>query len=118
MIGPTGATDPQHRLAVYGTLAPGGENHHLLAALRGTWRPCAITGHLHAAGWGRTGGYPGLAWDPDAPPVPASLLESPDLPEYWDRLDAFEGDAYRRQVLPVLTDGGSVLAHVYTVARP
>jgi gamma-glutamylcyclotransferase (GGCT)/AIG2-like uncharacterized protein YtfP len=105
-------------LAVYGTLAPGGENHFLLAGIDGTWRPCAVTGHLHPDGWGLTGGFPGLAWDPDAPAIAAHLLESPDLPRHWDRLDAFEGGAYRRRVVSVLTDDGPRLANVYTVPRP
>jgi gamma-glutamylcyclotransferase (GGCT)/AIG2-like uncharacterized protein YtfP len=64
-----------------------------------------------------TGGFPGLVWDPDGPAIAAHLLESPDLPSHWERLDAFEGAAYRREVVPVGTDTGRVLASVYTV-RP
>jgi gamma-glutamylcyclotransferase (GGCT)/AIG2-like uncharacterized protein YtfP len=116
MSGRARAAGARCRLAAYGTLAPGRENHHVLAGLRGAWRPCAIPGRLHPAGWGCTGGFPGLVWDPEACAIPAQLLESPDLPAHWDRLDAFEGSAYHRRVVPVLTDDGPVLANVYTVA--
>jgi len=102
-------------LVTYGTLAPGGSSHHLLAALRGTWRSCTITGRFDARGWGLTGGFPGLVWDPDGPAMAAHLLESPDLPAHWARLDAFEGGAYQREVVPVDTDTGQVMATAYTV---
>lgn len=104
-------------MAVYGSLAPGREHHDVVAALRGTWRPCTITGHFDATGWGMTEGFPGLVWDRDAPAIAAHLIESADLPDHWDRLDAFEGAAYRREVVPVVTDTGQVLANVYTVRR-
>jgi gamma-glutamylcyclotransferase (GGCT)/AIG2-like uncharacterized protein YtfP len=104
-------------LVAYGTLAPGREHHNQVATLRGTWQPCTITGRFDAAGWGVTGGFPGLVWDPGAPAIPAYLLESPDLPREWSRLDGFEGDAYVRQVLPVTTSAGRLLANVYTI-RP
>jgi len=106
------------RLAVYGTLAPGEANHGVVSSLRGTWSPGIVHGHFHEAGWGVTYGFPALVWDPDAPGVAAHLLESPDLPATWDRLDRFEGPAYRRQVVPVTTQAGRVLANAYTVRWP
>jgi hypothetical protein len=61
-------------------------------------------------------GFPALRWDPDGPPVPVYLLTSPDLPAAWERLDRFEGDAYRRRVVPVWVGGATVRANIY-VAR-
>lgn len=109
-----GAADT--RLAVYGTLQPGEINHGVVADLRGTWSRGTVRGELHPTGWGMTFGFPALRWRPDAPPVDVQLLTSADLPSAWDRLDAFEGEAYRRIVVPVTSGGEAVLANIY-VAR-
>lgn len=106
------------RLAVYGSLAPGESNHHVLAGIAGTWRRGWVEGDLHAEGWGATHGYPGLVWRPGGPRCPVAVLESDDLDAHWQRLDAFEGDDYRRIVVPVfgLSDGDKSLpANTYVV---
>lgn len=82
---------PDRRLAVYGTLRPGEPNHHLLADLTGSWRPATVRGEVGA--WR---GYPILRPSPAGPAVPAMVLASPGLPARLDRLDEFEGPAYRR----------------------
>ena len=48
------------RLFVYGTLAPGEVNEHVLAPLDGSWVPARVYGTLHAEGWGHTHGFPAL----------------------------------------------------------
>ena len=50
-------------LFVYGTLAPGRPNEHVLTALGGTWQPATVKGHLKPQGWGAEMGYPGLVLD-------------------------------------------------------
>lgn len=106
------------RLAAYGTLQPGQANHHMLGGVRGTWERGTVLGELHPAGWGMTFGFPALAWHPDAAPVPVGLFTSPDLPGQWERLDAFEGDAYRRVVVPVTRGDKRLLANVYVLRWP
>jgi len=114
LAGVGGAVDT--RLAVYGTLAPGERNAHVLGGLEGTWFDGVVHGERHERGWGRTFGFPALAWHPDAPAVPLKLFVSPDLPAHWDRLDRFEGSPYRRTIVPVtLATGERVLAHIYVV---
>src|SRR5215207_356114 len=49
-----------HTLAVYGTLAPGKPNHHVLAPLGGEWTDGLIEGDLLPMGWGAELGYPGF----------------------------------------------------------
>jgi hypothetical protein len=44
-------------LAVYGTLAPGQPNHHIVAPLGGEWTEGVVEGDLHPVGWGATLGY-------------------------------------------------------------
>jgi gamma-glutamylcyclotransferase (GGCT)/AIG2-like uncharacterized protein YtfP len=105
--------DVQCRLAVYGTLAPGKPNHHQLARLEGSWRPGRVSGRSIDHGWGAAIGYPALELDPAAPPVDVHLFESPDLPGHWDRLDAFEGEGYRRVIASVSTEEGEVDAWIY-----
>ena len=41
-----------NRLFVYGTLAPGRPNAHILAPLGGNWQPATVTGHLKQQGGG------------------------------------------------------------------
>lgn len=101
------------RLATYGTLSPGRVNHHQLDGLRGGWRTGHVTGRLVEQGWGATMGFPALILDPAGERVAVHLFESPDLPDHWDRLDVFEGDGYRRVIVPVETDRGVVDAWLY-----
>jgi len=107
---------PETRLAVYGSLAPGRPNHRQLAGLEGAWRPGTVLGRLVAKGWGAQIGYPGLVLDAAGDAVDVQLFVSPDLLEHWTRLDAFEGDGYRRVVARVRTATGEVEAFVYVAA--
>lgn len=104
-----------HRLAVYGTLAPGRPNHHQLSNLRGAWRTGIVNGKLVAEGWGAELGYPALILE-DGQPVEVQLFESADLPAHWQRLDAFEGEGYRRVAVTVTTDTGTIDAWIYVTA--
>jgi gamma-glutamylcyclotransferase (GGCT)/AIG2-like uncharacterized protein YtfP len=106
----------EERLAVYGTLAPGRANHHQLADLQGQWRQGSVRGRRVEAGWGAAFGYPGLVLDPQGPEVEVQLFQSPDLPAHWPRLDAFEGDGYRRVATRVRTTDGELEAFVYVLA--
>ena len=101
------------RLAVYGTLAPGRENAHELSALAGQWRKGHVTGQLVKKGWGADLGYPALIPDAEGERIEVMVLESYDLPEHWDRLDAFEGDGYQRVVLAVGCGGEVIEASIY-----
>ncbi|MEL7541628.1 MAG: gamma-glutamylcyclotransferase family protein [Pseudomonadota bacterium] len=91
-----------HRLATYGTLAPGCSNNHEVSALSGTWRSGHVFGNLVASGWGAAEGFPGLCIDPRGERVDVLVLESPELPDHWERLDLFEGDEYERVERPLL----------------
>jgi gamma-glutamylcyclotransferase (GGCT)/AIG2-like uncharacterized protein YtfP len=106
------------RLFVYGTLAPGRCNAHVLAELRGTWAPAAVRGRLHPEGWGAALGYPGVVLDEAGCEVRGFVFTSADLVAHWTRLDEFEGDGYARVLASVtLEDGTVVQAHVYEL-RP
>lgn len=106
------------RLIVYGSLVPGGSNHHELAELPGSWTVGSITGELVRVGRGAALGYPALRWHPAGPRMVAHLLEADGLPAYWPRLDEFEGEEYRRVLLPFFPDdGGWVVGQAYVDGR-
>lgn len=110
--------DPSRRLAVYGSLAPGKENHHVVADLAGSWEEGFVRGVLHPEGWGATMGYPALRWDPGGERIAVHLLTSDDLPGAWPRLDRFEGPAYRRIWIPVERPGKEpVVANLYALTE-
>jgi gamma-glutamylcyclotransferase (GGCT)/AIG2-like uncharacterized protein YtfP len=106
----------EHRLAVYGTLAPGRSNHHQVSDLGGEWIPGTVRGRLVSEGWGVQMGYPGLVLDPVGAEIAVQVLESSDLPAHWGRLDEFEGADYRRVAVSVATANGELGAYIYVVA--
>lgn len=108
-------SDAECRLATYGTLGPGRPNHHHVAMLRGSWTVGTVRGQLRAEGWGAAQGYPGLILG-QGDEVRVDVLESADLPDHWARLDAFEGDGYRREIAEVTTADGLIRACIYVLA--
>ena len=106
-----------HRLACYGTLAPGRANNHQLSGLRGRWIPGTVTGRLVAEGWGAEHGFPGLILGASEAKIEVSVFESLDLPNHWQRLDAFEGDGYRRVKTDVQTPEGLLPSFIYVIDR-
>ena len=104
------------RLAVYGSLGPGKENHHHLANLHGVWVHGRVRGRLIDAGWGAALGFPGLQLDENEALIDVEVLESLDLPRNWNRLDAFEGPGYRREVTTVETEVGTFEANIYVLS--
>jgi gamma-glutamylcyclotransferase (GGCT)/AIG2-like uncharacterized protein YtfP len=104
------------RLAVYGTLAPGKPNHHQLDGLDGVWAAGVVRGRLINMGWAAADGYPALVLDPHGGTIDVQVFSSKDLPADWSRLDAFEGDDYRRVAVDVAIGAASVEAWIYVAA--
>ncbi|MEM9681925.1 MAG: gamma-glutamylcyclotransferase [Pseudomonadota bacterium] len=111
----TSTKQAHSRLATYGTLAPGRINNEQLAALSGHWQQGTVRGQLVEAGWGADMGYPGLILDPSGPVVDVFIFESPDLPNHWSRLDAFEGAGYRRVITQASTADGVLDVSIYVI---
>jgi gamma-glutamylcyclotransferase (GGCT)/AIG2-like uncharacterized protein YtfP len=105
------------RLAVYGTLAPGRPNHHVVAPLGGEWTEGVVEGDLYPVGWGATLGYPAFRPRAGGPAVAVHVLTSPKLALAWPALDEFEGPGYRRILIPVLTPGTADERRLLTVAN-
>jgi gamma-glutamylcyclotransferase (GGCT)/AIG2-like uncharacterized protein YtfP len=100
--------DPEERLIVYGSLAPGGVNNFILARLGGSWHRCTIRGRIRMYR-----GFRAFKYDPDGEEQPAWLFTSPALRLKFPDLDDFEGDDYRRIVIPARVGGQDILANVY-----
>src|SRR5215218_2134489 len=90
-----------HTLAVYGTLAPGQPNHHVLAPLGGEWTDSMIEGDLIAMGWGAVLGYPGFRPRSGGDIVAVKVLTASSLATAWPALDRFEGPGYWRILVPI-----------------
>lgn len=111
------AADPAGRLFVHGSLPPGRPDADVLDAVTGSWEPARVKGRLLGHGWGAATGFPALVPDEAGSDVEGFLLTSEHLREHWARLDELQGAAYRRSVIAVRTDDGSVVsAHVYVRA--
>src|SRR4051794_20246715 len=104
-----------YRLFVYGTLAPGRPNAHILADVPGTWEPGTVIGTLIPEGWGAAAGYPGIILSEQGDTVEGLLFSSDTLAEHWARLDEFEGEGYERVLTTVKRKDG-VVVHAYVYA--
>lgn len=104
-----------HRLATYGTLAPGRPNHHHLDGLDGRWLSGHVHGQLVQEGWGADLGFPAMVVDPTGPVIELQVFESVDLPRHWPRLDDFEGPGYQRVPVTVHTSAGDIEAFIYAL---
>ena len=78
-------------LFVYGSLAPGRENAHMLADVPGRWRPAFVRGKLYQEGWGAALGFPGLELDADGERVRGLVFSSDELAAHWAREDYSAG---------------------------
>ena len=110
-----------HTLAVYGTLAPGQPNHHVIAPLGGEWTDGLIEGDLLPVGWGAALGYPGFRPRVGGEAVAVRVLIASSLASAWPTLDRFEGPGYQRILVPIfsteLGPGRVDERRLYTVAN-
>ncbi|MEM7511354.1 MAG: gamma-glutamylcyclotransferase family protein [Bacteroidota bacterium] len=107
-----------NKLFVYGSLGPGRPNEHILSSIGGSWQTGSVKGNLLEEGWGADMGFPGIILDEEGEVVNGFVFSSKNLPEHWERLDAFEGEAYERVVANVLVENEtSVEAYIYALKR-
>lgn len=105
-------------LFIYGTLAPGKENAHIMDGMVGTWRKASVRGTLFHVGWGAHSGHPGLVPDENGDLVNGLIFTSNDLPAHWDRLDKFEGADYQRvPIMATLENSDKVETQIYSVLQ-
>ena len=106
-------------LFVYGSLAPGQANEHILKPISGTWRRGTVKGFLHDRGWGAGQGYRGIELDQHGDDIQGQVFLSKGLEKAWETLDAFEGVEYRRVLTKVTLNNGKTLdAYIYELESP
>ena len=88
------------------------------SGLTGRWSTGWVRGDLHEQGWGARQGFPGLVLNPEGESLTVDIFSSEDLPDHRARLDAFEGEGYRRVVTGVSTPDGELEACIYVLASP
>ena len=104
------------RLFVYGTLAPGRSNEHLLEEIGGSWQKASVRGTLSPEGCGATFGYPVIVLDRFGDEVDGFLFSSDKLSEHWAKLDEFEGEGYERVLtMAILSNKSTVEAYEYVL---
>jgi len=102
-------------LFVYGTLAPGEENAHIMNGMVGEWHPASVRGTRHDTGWGTQKKHPGFIPDENGKTIKGLIFISDDLPKYWPRLDRFEGKDYQRVPIQATLENGETLeAQIYS----
>jgi gamma-glutamylcyclotransferase (GGCT)/AIG2-like uncharacterized protein YtfP len=102
------------RLFVYGTLAPGEDNFHLIERANGHWESASCFGRIFTQTKGAHVGLPCFEPTVDGERVEGMLFSSLELVNYWEMLDKFEGELYERRLIPVKTEKGEdVEAFVY-----
>ena len=107
-----------NKLFVYGSLAPGRPNEHILKNIGGTWEEGIIYGKLHQEGWGATMGFPGIVLDIREEKIRGHVFSSEEIENHWEELDKFEGEEYERVLTKIeLENGLEVEAFVYVLQR-
>ena len=99
------------RLFVYGTLAPGRPNEHILAPLGGAWQAATVKGHLKLEGWGAAMGFPGLI--PDAAgEAPRSRVAGSRRLVFSEKERSSAGKASSSRALPAVSAGKMAAASI------
>lgn len=111
-------TQTINQLFIYGTLAPGRPNEHILAKFSGTWATAIVKGHLRKEGWGAEMGYPGMVLDPAGDEINGFVFTTDDLDVILPELDAFEGKDYQRIVAQATLADGAIRAVYAYVLHP
>jgi gamma-glutamylcyclotransferase (GGCT)/AIG2-like uncharacterized protein YtfP len=96
--------DLHEMVFVYGTLRRGASNHFRMTQARFVTEG-AVLGRLYRVDW-----YPGVVADENAAPVMGEIFET-DAPTI-EALDEFEGNGYRRVMVPVKVTGEAGTSYV------
>lgn len=106
-------------LIIYGSLAPGEKNHHIISHIEGNWQKATIRGQIIDNGWSvDRSGYPQFKIVEDeqkADLIDVMAFTSNQLERHWKSLDEFEAsEDYKRITIPcILENGQHRIAYIY-----
>ncbi len=107
-----------NKLFIYGTLAPGKQNHGILKDIPGQWVAATVKGKIFDEGWGSELGCPGMIPSDEGDEIKGFLFTSDQLAQHWPMLDEFEGAEYMRMPVSVkYNNDEEVDAFVYALRR-
>lgn len=92
--------NPERKFFVYGSLMPHEPNHHILEHIYGQWFTAYTYGKKVKVHY-EDGTYEALVYDDSKEKVFGYVLDSERLVDYWEVLDQFEGDQYKRGLVKV-----------------
>lgn len=99
---------PDNRLAVYGTLMQGKENHSIIGGIKGKWNKGHVSGVTDIVN-----GYPMLSWIMNTKTVDVEVLDSIQMKNNFSAIDRFEGDTYQRFWIPIFCEGKWIVGNIY-----
>jgi gamma-glutamylcyclotransferase (GGCT)/AIG2-like uncharacterized protein YtfP len=111
---------PHHSLIVYGTLAPGAPNHHIVGHIKGSWHKGTVVGTVENLGWGAGFGYLGFRHSDSGNRriINVFVLQSEELTANWQMLDEFEGSDYSRLLSMYVLENGTVgVGNIYSISE-
>ncbi|PHO12196.1 gamma-glutamylcyclotransferase [Malaciobacter halophilus] len=107
-----------NKIFIYGTLAPGKPNEHILSDLKGSWEDAYVYGSLLKEGWGSDLGFPGIVLDNQKDIVDGFIFTSSELKNKLTFLDQFEGIEYKRvTTIAYLKSGEECEVYIYVLNR-
>lgn len=98
---------PSTYLAVYGTLAPGQPNEHLLKDILGDWNDGEVDGNIIMEE-----GLPYFEWVLGSK-IAVKIFHSQELPKHFEKIDKFEGRSYARIWVPIRANGSLNVVNIY-----
>lgn len=105
-----------NRLFVYGTLQPEQKNHYILKNVGGEFVKATLFGYQFNKKWELKTTYPGLTKSSTFNKVEGYLFTSKNLSHYLPVIDAFETNAYVREIVSItLNNNSKVDAYVYLI---
>lgn len=111
-------------LIIYGSLAPGEKNHHIISHIKGSWHKATIQGRIIDNGWSdNRSGYPEFQKVENgeaANTLSVMAFISSELDAHWKLLDDFEAsENYSRvRISCKLENGEQKDAFIYECSKP